>query len=252
MNNVLNFFKKLKRDSGTSEIPAHETEKIIQLSKKLEIKIHNPQLFIKALTHRSYLESSPILEKSNERLEFLGDAALGLVVAETLFLKFPEEDEGFLTKTRSHLVYKNELDIVAKRIGLIDFILYDKRFIKNSEEGIKTISADCVEALIGAIYLDNGIESVKKFVARWIVNPSIKSGKYQIDTNYKGQLLEYTHQLKWKTPEYLLVHSEGPDHDKVFQIEVIVNGEIYGKGKGRNKKTAEQMAAKNALLNLTE
>jgi len=247
MNNVLSFFKKLKRNSKSISIPNYELEKLKQLSKKLGLKFNDPNLFIKALTHRSYLESSPVLEKSNERLEFLGDAALGLVVAEILFKKFPDEDEGFLTKTRSHLVYKNELYNVAMRIGLIDFISYDKRFISYSEEGIKTISADCVEALIGAIYLDSGIEEAKKFIVKWIVNPNLETGRYQIDNNFKGQLLEYTHQQKWSSPDYVLVNSEGPDHAKIFQVEVIVNGKSCGVGKGRNKKTAEQNAAKDAL-----
>ncbi|MEN8192584.1 MAG: ribonuclease III [Bacteroidota bacterium] len=250
MNNVLNLFKKLKRNSKLSLIPHYEAQKLEQLSKKLGVIFHEPNLFVKALTHRSYLENSPVLEKSNERLEFLGDAALGLVVAERLFMKFPDEDEGFLTKTRSHMVYKNELYNAAVRIGLIDFILYDKRFIKNSEEGTKTISADTVEALIGAIYLDSGIDEAKKFIDKWIINPNMRSGRYQIDTNYKGQLLEYTHQEKMETPEYVLTSSEGPDHDKEFQIEVKIDGISYGNGKGRNKKMAEQSAAKDALLNL--
>ncbi|NOX65645.1 MAG: ribonuclease III [Chlorobi bacterium] len=247
MNNVLSFFKKLKRNSKTSSIPNYELEKLNQLSKKLELNFNDSKLFVKALTHRSYLESSPVLEESNERLEFLGDAALGLVVAEILFKNFPNEDEGFLTKTRSHLVYKNELYNVAMRIGLLDFILYDKRFISYSEEGMKTISADCVEALIGAIYLDSGIDETKKFITKWIINPNLETGQYQVDNNFKGQLLEYTHQQKWSSPDYVLINAEGPDHDKIFQVEVMINGKSCGVGKGRNKKTAEQNAAKNAL-----
>lgn len=249
MKVFFNLFKKLNRNSKSTSISNCEPEKLKELSKKLKLNFDNPQLFVKALTHRSYLESSPLLEKSNERLEFLGDAALGLVVAETLFKKFKEEDEGFLTKTRSHLVYKNELFNAANRFGLLDFILYDKRFIKNSEEGLKTILADCVEALIGAIYLDSGIEEVKKFVMKWIIEPNIESGRYQIDNNFKGQLLEFTHQEKLTPPDYIIVHSEGPDHDKIFQVEVIIDGKSCGLGKGRSKKTAEQIAAKNALVN---
>lgn len=247
MNNVLSFFKKLKRNSKSTSIPNYELEKLNRLSKKLDLNFSDPNLFVKALTHRSYLESSPVLKESNERLEFLGDAALGLVVAEILFKKFPNEDEGFLTKTRSHLVYKNELYNVALRIGLLDFILYDKRFISYSEEGMKTISADCVEALIGAIYLDSGIDETKKFIIKWIINPNLETGQYQVDNNFKGQLLEYTHQQKWSSPDYVLINAEGPDHDKIFHVEVVVNGKSCGVGKGRNKKTAEQNAAKNAL-----
>lgn len=252
MNNVLTLFKKLKRNSKDSSIPTNYSESLDKLAELLDIRITDKQLFVKALTHRSYLESSPELEKSNERLEFLGDAALGLAVAEILFKKFPEEDEGFLTKTRSHLVYKNELYNAAKRMELIEFILYDKRFIKNSEEGIKTISADCVEALIGAIYLDSGIKEVKRIILKWIIEPNVKSGNYQIDKNYKGQLLEYTHQMKWSSPDYVLIDSAGPDHDRIFKIKVMINGSNFGEGEGRNKKTAEQNAAKNALSNLED
>lgn len=252
MNNVLTLFKKLKRNSSNNSAQSDHSGNLDKLSDLLDISIHNTQLFVKALTHRSHLENSPELEKSNERLEFLGDAALGLVVAEILFEKFPDEDEGFLTKTRSHLVYKNELYNAAKRMGLIDFILYDKRFIKNSEEGIKTISADCIEALIGAIYLDSGIEEARKIIIKWIIEPNIKSGNYQIDKNYKGQLLEYTHQMKWSSPDYVLIDSAGPDHDKIFKIKVMINDRNLGEGEGRNKKSAEQNAAKNALSNLED
>ena len=252
MRSILNLFKKLKRYRNSSSISNYESGKLKQLSKQLGLTFHNPQLYIKALTHRSYLESTTLLEKSNERLEYLGDAALGLVVAEELFKRFEEEDEGFLTKMRSHLVYKNELFNAADRFGLEDFILYDKRFIKNSEEGLKTISANCIEALIGAIYLDSGIEEVKKFVMKWIIKPNLKSGDYQIDNNFKGQLLEYTHQMKWNSPDYIMVDSEGPDHAKVFRVEVIIDGKSCGIGEGRSKKTAEQIAAKNALFSLND
>ena len=247
MKNVLNLFKKLKRKTNSSSIPNYEFEKLVKLSKKLGLSFNEHELFVKALTHRSYLESSPVLEKSNERLEFLGDAVLGLVVAEDLFKKFPNEDEGFLTKTRSHLVYKNELYNAATRIGLLDFILYDKLLMISILALWESISADCVEALIGAIYLDSGIKEAKYFVTKWIITPNLKSGNYQIDNNFKGQLLEFTHQQKWNSPEYVVIKSEGPDHDKTFQVEVLINGKSCGVGEGRNKKTAEQNAAENAF-----
>jgi ribonuclease-3 len=244
---LFGFFYKNSFSEGISNF---ELYKIDQLSKKLNLKFNNPLLFAKALTHRSYLEKETELSKSNERLEFLGDAILGAIVAETLFTKFPEEAEGFLTKTRSHIVYKNALYEAALRLGLKDYLLYDKRFIKDTEEGIKTILSDCLEALIGAIYLDNNLEITQKFVFKWIIDPNLTSGKYQIDKNFKGQLLEYTHSEKLSPPNYIIVSSNGPDHKKEFIVEVQINEDSFGKGTGKNKKSAEQEAAKNTLNQL--
>jgi len=248
---LLNLFKRFKNSSNySSNNSSYEIKKIDALSKKININFTNPSLYIKALTHRSYLELSNEAEKSNERLEFLGDSILGLLAAEYLFREFPNEDEGFLTKIRSHIVDKFALAEASERMHLSDFILYDNRFIKSSDKGIKTISADCFEALIGAIYLDCGLEKARKFVSQWIIKPNLKSGNYQIDKNYKGQLLEFTHANKMSPPEYLLIKEEGPDHNKIFSVRVIIDGETTGIGEGRNKKTAEQNAAKNSLSTL--
>jgi ribonuclease-3 len=203
--------------------------------------------FHRALTHKSVAAEDT---DTNERLEFLGDAVLGAIVAETLFTKFLSEDEGFLTKTRSHIVDKNALYEAATRIGLKQYLLYDKRFIKDTEEGIKTILSDCMEALIGAIYLDKKIDVTKNFVLKWIVNPNFDSGKYQIDKNYKGQLLEYTHSEKLSPPNYVIVSSDGPDHKKEFVVEVQIDNKSFGIGNGKNKKSAEQAAAKTTLKQL--
>jgi len=241
---ILNILGKNRKIESISD---YETDKLNKLSSKIHLTFSNSNLFAKALTHRSYLEKRTELRKSNERLEFLGDAVLGLVVAEILFNKFKEEDEGFLTKTRSHIVDKNALYDAAQRLKLKRYVLYDKRFIRNSEEGIKTILADCMEALIGAIYLDQGLETAKKFIVKWIANPNLESGNYQVDNNFKGQLLEYTHSQKLSPPEYILVSSNGPDHNKEFIVEVKIGESRYGSGKGRNKKGAEQEAAKSTL-----
>jgi len=242
-------FRKNRKIENVSE---YETDKLNKLAAKLNLQFNNPILFAKALTHRSYLERTTELSKSNERLEFLGDAVLGMVVAEILFTKFQDKDEGFLTKTRSHIVDRNALYESAERLNLKKYLLYDKRFIRSSEEGIKTILADCLEALIGAIYIDQGIDKAEKFTIKWIVKPNMDSGNYQVDNNFKGQLLEYTHSKKLAPPEYVIVSSEGPDHDKEFIVEVHINNSIHGTGKGRNKKSAEQEAAKHTLWNFTK
>jgi len=250
----MNFFKKIftyfTNKSVNKKVSDFELNKLNNLSKKINIQFNNTMLFAKALTHRSYLDKTTELNKSNERLEFLGDAVLGLIIAETLFSKFSKEDEGFLTKSRSHIVDKNALFEVAMKLKLNNFILFDERFIKNSEEGFKTILSDCVESLIGAIYLDQGFEIVKKFIVTYIATPNLESGKYQIDNNYKGQLLEYTHSEKLSSPKYELVSSFGPDHKKEFIVQVLLDDKLFGQGVGKNKKSAEQKAAKTTLENL--
>ena len=244
-----NIFSVFRRNRTIENVSEYEKSKLNILSDKLDLKFNNPILFAKALTHRSYLERTTQLNKSNERLEFLGDAVLGMVVAEILFKKFQNEDEGFLTKTRSHIVDKNALFKSAERLKLKKYLLYDKRFIRDSEVGIKTILSDCLEALIGAVFLDQGIIEAEKFVVKWIVQPNLESGYYQVDNNFKGQLLEYTHSQKLSPPEYIVMSSEGPDHDKEFIIEVHIDRISHGTGQGRNKKSAEQEAAKQTLLN---
>jgi len=215
------------------------------------ITIRNREYFIKALTHRSFLDISPELKKNNERLEYLGDAVLDLIVSEYLFKNFPDEDEGFLTKSRSHLVDKKSLADAAEAINLERFILYNKKFLRGSEGGLRTILADAMEALIGAIYLDQGLAEAAKYVKRYIIRPGVKSGTLHADKNYKGQLLEFTHINKWDNPLYVCVKEDGPQHSKTFTIHAIVNGVVAGEGVGKNKKGAEQMAAKQALDKLS-
>lgn len=150
------------------------------------------------------------------------------------------------------MVDKNALADAAEKLGLIHLVLYDKRYIKGSKEGIRTIISDCMEALIGAIYLDKGLEGARGFINNNIIIPNYRNGNYQIDKNYKGQLLEYTHAEKLEPPLYKLIKEDGPDHAKIFYIEVIIGEKSYGIGKGKNKKTAEQNSAKTALEQLKD
>lgn len=244
---VLGWFKKFFSEDKSPSYSLRELNRIKILEERLGYNIESPLYYIKALTHRSYLEINNELEKSNERLEFLGDSVLGLIVAEKLFRKFSNKDEGFLTKYRSQLVDRDALVAAANRINLEDLVLYDERYIRDSEEGKNTIMADCAEALLGAIYLDLGMNEARKFVDKWFLEPGFESGEFKKDKNYKGQLLELTHSKKLQQPQYRILKEDGPDHAKEFLIEVMIGNESFGKGIGSSKKSAEQEAAKEAL-----
>jgi len=227
--------------------PAAAKQSIKSLNKMLGYSLNNPRYFIKALTHRSYLEISPNLDKSYERLEYLGDSVLGMITAEYLFENFNKEPEGFLTKTRSQLVNRDTLAVAAEKIHLNCFLLYDKRFLRSEDKGMKSILADGFEALIGAIYLDAGINECRKFILKNLILPCISDGSYLQNKNYKGMLLEYCHSKGIKNFYYNLINEEGPEHNKTFVVEVKIEDKSIGIGKGNSKKTAEQNAAKNAL-----
>ena len=214
-------------------------------------KIKNPLYFYQAFTHRSYLQyidKTDVL--SNERLEFLGDSILNLVVAEYLYYNYSNADEGDLTKMRSRLVNRNALATYARNINLWDFLLLSTSASQTSGQGSETIMADAFEAVLGAMYLDSGIEELRKFITNCITT-AINSRAINIeDTNYKSLLLEFAQSKGYGPPKYNTVKIEGPDHDRIFTVEVIVNNEPCGTGRGRNKKTAEQQAAEAALEKL--
>jgi len=223
---------------------------LIALQTDLGIKIRNYGFYIKALTHRSFLELHPELLKSNERLEFLGDSILNMIVGKYLFEHFQEESEGFLTKTRASLVNRESLSAAGEEINLQKYLLYNEKYLRGSYDGLQTILADGMEALIGAIFLDSGLKCVEKFVIAYIIRPSEENDTLLIDTNYKGQLLEIAHAQKLPLPRYDLIKEEGPDHKKEFTIEVYLGSNSMGVGLGKSKKSAEQEASKIALQKL--
>ncbi|MCX7876231.1 MAG: ribonuclease III [Melioribacteraceae bacterium] len=234
--------KSYKRDLDKNFL-----KNFISLQKLVGVKISNPNLYLKALTHRSYLEVNPSLNKSNERLEFLGDSVLNMIVAKFLFKKFPEKDEGFLTKVRSAIVNRYHLYKSAEELKLENLILYNQKYLRGSEEGFQTIMADAIESLIAAIYLDKGIRTTEKFIYKYIIKSFDFKTEFLIDKNYKGQLLEYTHAKKLPNPHYKVINEAGPSHKKIFNVQVFIGNEIYGEGSGKNKKLAEQEASRKAL-----
>lgn len=252
MLNLLGWlYKKLKQRERTkhSKIAAKflTPSKIAELEKILGFDIKNKSHYIQALIHRSFLEKLDNNDDSNERLEFLGDSVLSLVVAEFLFENFPDKDEGFLTKVRAKLVNRVALSDSAEDIGLQKFVLISQNLSNKFNSASKTILSDALEALIGAIYLDHGLQTCRDFLMRILIEPNMRDGEYLIDENFKSQLLEYAQANRFEIPHYVVIDEEGPQHERIFTVKVTVSSEIWGTGKGRNKKSAEQNAAGNAL-----
>ncbi len=210
-------------------------------------RFKDPSLLYMSLKHRSYSQAKDgTISLSNERLEFLGDSVLNMVVAHHLFKTNPTYQEGDLTKLKSTLVSKTTNALAGKKAGIDRFIL-----LSNSEEDAggrerASIIADTFEAVIGAMFLDGGLEAAEHFIRTTVlVDESFLIGEDQ--KNYKSILLELTQSRKLGHPVYRTVSEDGPDHDKVFTVDVAVMGESLGTGKGKNKKSAQQMAAKEAL-----
>lgn len=249
IRNVLSAFKTNKVDDKKSDtlIDLLSPQKFAELEILIGFKIRNHHIFTQALMHRSYLEQNKKIGKTYERLEFLGDSVLGLIVAEFLFEEFSEKDEGFLTKVRSKLVNRDALAEAAEKINLSNFLFINKNLKQNSNAGNKTILADSFEALIGAIYLDSGIYAAKHFVNKTLIEPNSREGMYLVDENYKSQLLELSQAKKLENPIYSVIKEEGPQHERFFTVQVKIGENVYGIGEGRNKKTAEQNAARYAL-----
>lgn len=203
-----------------------------------------------ALTHSSYFnENRSASHESNERLEFLGDAVLGLIVGEYLFRRFPQLPEGRLTRLRAELVCEKSLDGVARLIGLGEHLLLGRGEASSGGRTRPSINADAVEALIAALYLDGGFDEPVKFIRRFILGP-FESGESVRDRDAKSELQELVQRKSGQFLEYILVGESGPDHMKEFTVEVCLNGEPLARASGRSKKDAEQHAALSALEKL--
>lgn len=222
-----------------------------ELQGKLNYTFHDVDLLRVALTHRSFAKAG---EKdwlpSNERLEFLGDSVLGLVVAEFLFHEYPDKLEGGLTKFKSLLVNETSLFRTAREIDLGKYILLSPEEDRAGGRDRPSINADTFEALVGALYLDGGLGIVKPFIKRRLLSKAESVAADQSIRNFKGELLEYLQGRAEGMPRYEVVDEDGPDHDKIFTVEVYSNGAKIGSGSGSSKKDAEQKAAAMALEKL--
>jgi ribonuclease-3 len=221
------------------------------LERRLGYRFRNPDLLVHALKHRSfvYAHQGRGLE-SNERLEFLGDAVLDLVVAEFLFRRFPDQREGDLTQMKSVAVSRAVLARKAGELGLEEFVLLSQEERQSSGGRQPSILSDAFEAVIGAMYLDGGLEPSRRFVERVVLQGLGQVIADDEHINFKSKLLEHTQGLGCGHPKYQVSSEEGPEHCKVFSVEVSVTGRLVGQGRGFSKKEAQQMAAKDALQRL--
>ena len=223
-----------------------------ELEKILGLRIYDFSLFEKALRHSSAEQSREQgLLESYERLEFLGDAILGAVITDYLYHEFPEEMEGFLSATRSKLVSGEACARIARDLGLGDFIELDENMESRGGRQNNSVLADCLESVIGAIYLDSGITSSRKFIHQHIVERVDLPGLVANNDNYKSQLQEFVQARGWDQPEYFVADVDGPPHNSIFTIDVHINGQSRGRGQATSKKRAEQQAARQALDSLS-
>lgn len=220
------------------------------LEEKLGYTFQNPQLLENALTHSSCANESRGRLQSNERLEFLGDSILGMVVADHLYRNHPDLPEGELTRTRAALVCEDSLVEVARELGLGAYLRLGKGEEAGGGRQRPSIRADAVEAVLAAVYLDGGIGSVRKIIQRYILSREVAGLTKPRD--YKTALQELVQRESGQVLQYRLTGEEGPDHDKRFFMEVALNGRPVGRGSGRSKKEAEQMAAKAAIQALEQ
>ncbi|MBR1779217.1 MAG: ribonuclease III [Clostridia bacterium] len=219
---------------------------ISRLEENIKYNFKNKKLIETALTHSSFANESKKNEKSNERLEFLGDSVLGLVVSDYIFLNCPELPEGKLSKLRASLVCEKTLCKFSKDLHVGDFLKLSHGEKNSRGNERPSILADAFEAIIAAIYLDGGLLEAEKFILRYII-PEFENQNLIEFKDYKTMLQEIIQKNKSETISYVLKKECGPDHNKHFEVEVRLNSNVVGKGGGKSKKEAEQQAAREAL-----
>lgn len=221
-----------------------KSDSVSILEKKINYIFHNKEYLNQAFTHKS-LNTEP--RKNYERLEFLGDAVIDIIVSRELMRDFPEGDEGLLTQRRAALVQKPYLASIGHLLDLMDYLMIEKSVNLEIEKIAEKQQANLFEALIGAIYLDGGIEPCRRLILETVWTYRHEAWK---TTNYKGKLIEYCHSKNIENPLFLVKDITGPDHQRTFEIQVKIGLKKYSSGMGTNKKTAEQLAAKLALEEL--
>ena len=217
-----------------------------KLESIIDYNFNDISLLKKAMTHRSYA-SEMKLTQDNQRLEFLGDAVVEIIVTEYLFKLYTEKHEGELTALRSAIVQKNTLAKLARKISLQDFIYLGKGEIEADGNNRSSTLCDAFEALMGAVYLDSNLEIARNFLLSILIRVFPHPDNLLEELNPKGVLQEIT-QKRWGVkPEYKIKNVAGPQHDIVYIVEAYISGKLYGSGEGKNRKSAESEAAKNTL-----
>lgn len=230
-----------------NEADMNEDELLLSLQKKIGYSFHNKDLLLQALTHSSYANERTIHKtKDYERIEFLGDAVLEVVSSEFLYFKYPSMPEGNLTKLRASLVCEQALSYCAKDMNLGEYIRFGKGESRTGGKNRDSIIADVMEAITGAIFLDSGMEQAKKFILTFILS-DLENKQLFYDSK---TILQERIQKCSGTIRYELVDERGPEHEKIFEVRVLINEKIMGQGQGKSKKSAEQQASYDAILKL--
>lgn len=234
-------------DSGTNHIDVESPQ---DLAERVGLPIKDWMLLSRALTHRSYLNEHSDALEDNERLEFLGDAVLDFVVGAWLYHRYPEMPEGDLTRMRSALVKTEQLEVFARKMDLGRAMRLGRGESQAGGRERPALLCDTYEAVIGAIFLDSGVEQVKKFL-----NPYLVEAADDILVNHKAEdpkslFQEWAQSQGYAAPQYVLKSSYGPDHSKIFVVDVQVHGQVYGSGSGQSKQAAAKIAAQEALQRL--
>ncbi len=243
-----NIWLKIKRVFYPLQNVKRKIKKLENLEKVIGYKFKKSDLLILALTHRSYLTISGEKRiQTNERLEFLGDAVLGFLVTENLFKRYPKKSEGLLTEYKSILVSRHNLGKIAQQIELGSYMYFGQGEELSGGRKRLSIISNAFEAVLGAVFLDGSYEAAKRMIDRLIFIKLDSILEQELDRNFKSQLLETTQASGLGLPEYKIKTESGPEHEKVFEIAVLIQGKIVGIGTGKSKKRAEQNAAHHAL-----
>jgi ribonuclease III len=232
------------------QLPIRAQESPQELAERLNLKIGDLLLFSRSLTHRSYLNEHSEAIEDNERLEFLGDAVLDFIVGAWLYNQYPEMPEGDLTRMRSALVHTEQLAVFARQINLGDAMRLGRGETQAGGRERSALLCDTFEALIGAIYIDGGIRMVEQFVHPFLENAAEDIIINRKNEDPKSLLQEWAQSQGYMAPQYVTRSAHGPDHSKIFEVEVVIGGEVYAKGSGPSKQAAAKDAARKALLTL--
>jgi ribonuclease III len=260
---ILKFFRRNQRQESVSSIPSFpddleekfasriREQEYEQLYERLGYRFQNYTLLRQALTHRSFVNETgdPEIE-DNEKFEFLGDSVLGLVISDFLFQNFPRFREGDLSRVKSHVVSEPFLAEIARQLDLGTFLLLGKGEAASGGHEKNSLLSNCYEAIVASIYLDGGIEAAWKFLLSCFQERIEILIEQQHILDHKSLLQEHSQEMFNCTPVYRLRQITGPDHDKTFEVELLIKREVFSMGSGKNKKEAEQAAAKEALAKL--